>query len=640
MANDIAGIIQRKTFVGRVTYLSLVWAFTVVFGSSALALSADDVQAYLETQLGMAFGLFGPLALDAADVRVDQRAEGYVVYLDNLAFASTDLGALQFNLSIVEQDLWSVDDVSITPSSALQFNDWTWQGLWDVKQQTYLNLEYTANSLELTTSSANVSIASMALSIGEVQRGSNISERWGFNLTDLVASSGSDTPWRIAIDSFDASAEAEREHGRGAYGQIAALMQNLNVLRLAGRTIVIDDGALLGQLPGFWAMGQSLMAQQRSVIVTSQSSTALSGVHIDFPFGDFSLTLGRLVLETSVEPALSQGKRFFLQGLANALVFAGPNAEGNAEKGHFRLTLDGYDLDAFNRAAFSFMGKPPAGSTWASLMDLVSFFDGFDFEARIEKAEILSSDRQAVIRLPSAVGSVALSDMRQNEASISFDGLWRDFDAVSTASVANGEIPPALVVLGRVLRFDPLTASMLPRNGQGKLTISGLPMANVRQTLDFQPRAASIENLGGFMREAASAALVLISPFLINPPELLLSDTYVEGDGFRAELAANAVFSPISQPFFSFGSMTARFDGARTLEGIADQVSESENAKGDMADEDIVDWAGRVKNLWLKHVFKYGVASEATADSFLFDIKTTQFGQVYINDALVFGPAY
>ena len=59
MANDIAGIIQRKTFVGRVTYLSLVWAFTVVFGSSALALSADDVQAYLETQLGMAFGLFG-----------------------------------------------------------------------------------------------------------------------------------------------------------------------------------------------------------------------------------------------------------------------------------------------------------------------------------------------------------------------------------------------------------------------------------------------------------------------------------------------------------------------------------------------------------------------------------------------------
>ena len=280
MANDIAGIIQRKTFVGRVTYLSLVWAFTIVFGSSALALSADDVQAYLETQLGMAFGLYGPLPLDAADVRVDERAEGYVVYLDNLAFASTDLGALQFNLSIVEQDLWSVDDVNITPSSALQFNDWTWQGLWDVKQQTYLNLEYTANSLELTTSSANVSIASMALSIGEVQRGSNISERWGFNLTDLVASSGPDTPWRIAIDSFDASAEAEREHGQGAYGQIAALMQNLNVLRLAGRTIIIDDGPLLGQLPGFWATGQALMDQQRSVIVTSQSSTALSGVHL------------------------------------------------------------------------------------------------------------------------------------------------------------------------------------------------------------------------------------------------------------------------------------------------------------------------------------------------------------------------
>ena len=639
MANDMTGAIQRKTLVGRVTYLAIVWAFTVFFGSSALALSADDVQAYMETQLGVAFGFFGPLPLDAADVRVEERAEGYVVYLDSLAFAGTDVGALQFNLSIVDQDLWSVDDVNIEPSSALQFNNWTWQGLWNVKQQTYLNLEYTANSLELTTSSANISIASLALSIDEVQRGPNVSELWGFNLANFVATSRSDTPWRIAIDSFDASAEAERESGRGAYGQIAALVQNLNVLRLAGRAIVADAGALFGQLPGFWATGQSLMDQQRSVIVTSQSSTALSGVHIDFPFGDFSLTLGSLVLETSVETALTQGKRFFLQGLTNALVFAGRDAEANAEKGHFRLTLDGYDVDAFNRAALSFIGKPPAGSTWASLIDLVSFFDGFDFEARIEKAEILSPDRQAVIRLPSAVGSVALSDMRQNQASISFDGLWRDFDAVSTASMANGEIPPALVVLGRVLRFDPLTAAMLPRNGQGKLTISGLPMANVRQTLDFQPRVASVENLGGFMREAASAALVLISPFLISPPELLLSDTYVEGDGFRAEFGADVVLSPVSQPFFSFGSMTARFDGARTLEGIADQVSESENAKGDMADEDIVDWAGRVKNLWLKHVFKYGVASEATADSFLFDIKTTQFGQVYINDALVFGPA-
>ena len=114
----------------------------------------------------------------------------------------------------------------------------------------------------------------------------------------------------------------------------------------------------------------------------------------------------------------------------------------------------------------------------------------------------------------------------------------------------------------------------------------------------------------------------------------------MEGDGFRAELAADVVLSPVSQPFFSFGSMTARFNGARTLEGIADQVSLSENAKGDMADEDLLDWAGRVKNLWLKHVFEYGVSSEPTTDSFVFDVKTTQFGQVYINDSLVFGPEY
>ena len=114
----------------------------------------------------------------------------------------------------------------------------------------------------------------------------------------------------------------------------------------------------------------------------------------------------------------------------------------------------------------------------------------------------------------------------------------------------------------------------------------------------------------------------------------------MEGDGFRAELAANAVFSPISQPFFSFGSMTARFDGARTLEGIAEQVLLSENAKGDMADEDLMDWVARVKNSWLRYAPEYGISTQPAVDSFVFDIQTTQLGQVYINDALVFGSEY
>ena len=67
--------------------------------------------------------------------------------------------------------------------------------------------------------------------------------------------------------------------------------------------------------------------------------------------------------------------------------------------------------------------------------------------------------------IDNASGAMALHNMMTDGASIDLSGSWQGADVVSTGDVAVGQVPEPVVLNGRVLRFDPLTQAMIPREG-------------------------------------------------------------------------------------------------------------------------------------------------------------------------------
>ena len=110
---------------------------------------------------------------------------------------------------------------------------------------------------------------------------------------------------------------------------------------------------------------------------------------------------------------------------------------------------------------------------------------------------------------------------------------------VSTADVPIGQVPDPVVFNGEVLRFDPLTQAMIPREGKAKIIIDGLPLGQVRQSLTYQPRLAPLLDRRAIIREAATAGLVLITPFLITPPQVSVIDTSIEGNDYAVTAAGD-----------------------------------------------------------------------------------------------------
>ena len=106
--------------------------------------------------------------------------------------------------------------------------------------------------------------------------------------------------------------------------------------------------------------------------------------------------------------------------------------------------------------------------------DLFTFYDGLSIVGQVDDVRLSLPDRHVMFSIDDASGALALHNMMADGASIDLSGGWQGVDVVSTGDVPVGQVPEPVVLNGRVLRFDPLTQAMIPREGTANNNNRGL----------------------------------------------------------------------------------------------------------------------------------------------------------------------
>ena len=590
--------------------------------SSLSSAPAQSVEQVVTDELGHSFGLFGPLAFDAESVLVRSNT----VSLQDARYGSIPVGLISLQVRPLGDSVFDVSSIEMPTSvanadgSGITAGQWVFSGEWNEAIKGYQTLDYRISDLQMTTpSGASYSADEVVMRADE--------NGYSLRLADLQAAGGDkpandgdpDTSFALSIDTIIYDG---RWTGGAAGAPYASLGRSFDLRFLEARSQG-GDGLLAATLAHL----------ENLYLPASSSFTDLQVSGLDAYFGPQQLAVS---LDSFSLPASSQGDRLKTQ-MVN-VVFEGLDITrredfASMKRGAVNVDLDGADVEAFSMALASLFKPAEAGANWSVLAETLLFFDRIGFEGSAEELVFALPDRLFSLSMQQAQGALGLTDMRLDGGFITLRGQADGIDLRAMESPAGVEpdpivIPGIVPVLGgRLIRFDPLSQSLVPNEFEGTVEVTGLPMANLRQTLASLPRSGSVQEPSVLMRSLIGGALGMVTPFLIQPPQVSVADTQVVADDYSMTITGQHQVMPIP-PLFGFGSFTASVKGLTKVENRANATTEAALAAGGNDEQGLADYGRRIAG-WAKRLRDLGTASSADEQTYVLEL--TQFGEIELN---------
>lgn len=599
-------------------------AFPLVTLASMSSASGQSVEQIVQTELGHNFGLFGPLAFDAEDVFVRSNT----VSLIDARYGSVPAGAVSLDVRALGDsvfDVKSIDmptDVLNPDGSSLQAAQWEFAGEWNDAIKGYQKLDYRITDVAIQTANGR------QFGAGEVVMRAD-ENGYSLRLSDLTGSGGAqpaqegdaDTRFSFAIENIIYDG---RWTGSAAGAPYASLGRSFDFRFLDARAGGNDS-----------LLGATLVHLENLYLPAASSFTDLqvSGLKLFYGPQDLEVSLDRFSL-----PASSQGDALKTQ-MVN-VVFEGLDIRRREDfaamqRGSLNIDLDGADVEGFALALASLFKPADAGANWSVMADTLLFFDTIGFEGMAEDLVFALPDRLFSLSMEKAQGALGLTDMRIDGGFITLRGQARGIDLQAMDSPQGVEPEPIVIpsivpaLGGRLIRFDPLSQSLVPNEFEGTVEVTGLPMANLRQTLASLPRTGSVNEPSVLARSLLGGALGMVTPFLIQPPRVSVTDAEVVADDYTMTIVGEHQVMPIP-PLFGFGSFTASVAGLTKVEGRANATTDAALAAGGGDAQGLADYGRRIAG-WAKRLRDLGTASNADEQTYVLEL--TQFGEINLNGA-------
>lgn len=603
----------------------VIAAATALFSFTSLSsASAQSVEQIVSSELGHSFGLWGPLAFDADGVFVRsntvslQGARYGSIPVDLVSMQMRPLGDSVYEISSIEMPT----DVLNPDGSGVQASEWRFQGEWNDAIKGYQTLDYKIADLRMTTPNGGRYTADEVVMRAD-------ENGYSLRLSNLAGSGGKrptlesdpDTSFALSIDTIIYEG---RWTGSAAGAPYASLGRSFDLRFLQARS---EGGDSL--------LASTLEHLENLYLPASSSFTDLQISGLEAYFGPQKL---KIKLDSLSLPASSEGEQLKTQ-MVN-VVFEGLDINrredfASMKRGSVNVDLDGANVEAFSMALASLFKSAEAGANWSVLADILLFFDRIGVEGSAEGLVFALPDRLFSISMQNAQGALGLTDMRLDGGFITLrgqaDGI--DLQAIETPLGVEPDpivIPGIVPVLGgRLIRFDPLSQSLVPNELEGTVEVTGLPMANLRQTLASLPRSGSVQEPSVLMRSMIGGALGMVTPFLIQPPQVNVTDTQVIADDYSMSLTGQHQVMPIP-PLFGFGRFTASVEGLSKVEARANATTEAALAAAGEDAQGLADYGRRIAG-WAKRLRDLGTAS--SADEHTYVLELTQFGEIELNGA-------
>ena len=623
--------------IGRWLSLTLSVVWLVAMSTTSMAqLDSNAVRSLVTENLQRPMGMLGPLPVAAADVNVVVADNGYVVELVDAHVLGAPLTTLSLEIATVDDQLLRVESGSIRGSENVSVDRWAWEGQWDLRSKTYAELNYQLLGARVDNGSDRVDLNRLHLSVvpsNERKVGPVSRTDWEIDGLQIMLRNGE--RWSLTAEAIDWQHTAEP--GRPSlYAQLDQQLSQWTALQRAGRFAVQAEGPVIDQLPDLFGLATGWAADTFGAPALEQSQARIKGLQVQLrPIG-IKVSTKELNYRARSEGFGDDIQTTPLSLRAQEVAIDRREDQLLIDEAQLGLTVQNLQPAVWARAFQRLFQPPSPGDTWAFVPDLLTFYDGLSIVGQMDDVQLSLPDRHVIFSIDNASGALALHNMMADGASIDLSGGWQGADVVSTAGVPAGQVPEPVVLNGRVLRFDPLTQAMIPREGKAKITIEGLPLGNVRQSLTYQPRMASLLDRRAIIREAATAGLVLITPFLITPPQVSVADTAIEGNDYAVSAEASLAINPVLPPFYAVGAAEVTGVGFDRLADVAEQVRASVDPAGNELDQDLWDWADRVLSRWLTLFVSHADARTASTHQYRFE--ATALGQLLLNDHTLYAP--
>ena len=623
--------------IGRWLSLTLSVVWLVAMSTTSMAqFDSNAVRSLVTENLQRPMGMLGPLPVAAADVNVRVADNGFVVELVDAHVLGAPLTTFSLEIAAVDDQLLRVESGSIRGSENVSVDRWAWEGQWDLRRKTYAELNYQLLGARVDNGSDRVDLNRLLLSVGpsnERDVGPVSRTDWEIGGLQIMLRNGE--RWSLAAETIDWQHTAEP--GRPSlYAQLDQQLRQWTALQQAGRLAVQAEGPMIDQLTDLFGLATRWAADTFRAPALDQSQARIKGLQVQLRPVGFKVSTKELNYRAGSEGSGDDIQTTPLSLRAQEVAIDRREDQLLIDEAQLGLTVQNLQPAVWARAFQRLFQPPSPGDTWAFVPDLFTFYDGLSIVGQVDDVRLSLPDRHVMFSIDNASGAMALHNMMTDGASIDLSGSWQGADVVSTGDVAVGQVPEPVVLNGRVLRFDPLTQAMIPREGKAKIKIEGLPLGNVRQSLSYQPRMASLLDRRAIVREAATAGLVLITPFLITPPQVSVTDTAIEGDDYGVSAEARLAINPVLPPFYAVGAADVTVVGFDRLADVAEQVQASVDPAGTALDQDLWDWADRVLNRWLTLFVSHADARTASTHQYRFE--ATALGQLLLNDHTLYAP--
>ena len=615
--------------------VSVVWLVAMSTTSSA-QLDSNAVRSLVTENLQRPMGMLGPLPVAAADVNVGVADNGFVVELIDAQVLGAPLTTFYLEIAAFDDQLLRVESGSIRGSENVSVDRWAWEGQWDLRRKTYAELNYQLLGARVDNGSDRVDLDRLHLSVvPSIERNEVPASKTDWEIDGLQILLRHGERGSLAADAIDWQHTAEP--GRPSlYAQLDRQLSQWTALQQAGRLAVQSEGPMIDQLPDLFGLATRWAADTFRAPALDQSHARIKGLQVQLrPIG-IKVSTEELNYRAGSEGFGDSLQTTPLSLRAQEVVVDRREDQLLVDEAQLGLTVHNLQPAVWAQALQRLFQPPSPGDTWAFVPDLLTFYDGLSIVGQVDGGRLTLPDRHVIFSIDKARGGLSLHNMMADGAGIDLSSDWQGADVVSTADVPVGQVPDPVVFNGRVLRFDPLTQAMIPREGKTKITIDGLPLGQVRQSLAYQPRMAALLDGRAMIREAATAGLVLITPFLITPPQVSVMDTSIEGNDYAVTVEASLAINPVLPPFYAVGSADVTVAGFDSLADVAEQVRASVDPAATELDQDLWDWADRVLSRWLTPIMKH--ADTRTTNAHQYRFEATALGQLLLNDRMLFEP--
>ena len=583
-------------------------------------------QALITGELEHIFGLLGPLPLDAASVTED--AGGGV--LAQVTLFGRPVGTLAVDAAPSGDGLWTVASrdwragEDLDASAGAASDSWQLQGLWDQRIRGYRQLDYRVQGLTLRTAQGgefNIDELSMVAD----PAGYRVQVR-GLRVSGGTAPANEGDPDTSAGFTIGELRYQSQWQGGAPGSAYASLGRAFDYRFLKA----IGDG---GE-----ALIAATMAHLQALYLPASASRS------DLEIRDLGLSVGALGLTVQIDrltlPAGSEGDALKAQDLQ--LTMEGLEIQrredfASLNQAQLSLNLAEADVAAFTGALATLFTEAEPGSSWSVLADVFLFFSSLRVEGSVSGMVFTLPDRLFSLTMAEAAGSLQLSDMRLDGAGVTLQVRADGIDLSALPSEAGIEpdpivVPAVVPVLGgRLVRFDPLSQSLVPSQLSTTVDITALPMANLRETLGSLPRAGSVQDPRTLLRSLATGALGMITPFLIQPPMVAVSDTVATAEDFSMSLEGTHQVMPIP-PLFGFGSFVANISGLDAVSRRAEQTAADAEASGGEDAQGMQEYGKQIAG-WASRLGDFGAASGN--DQRRYALELTQLGEIILNGDII-----